>query len=445
LRRQRIALFGSTGSIGRSTLDVVRHLSNRFEVSVLAANRSVRRICEQAREFRPEQVILNDLRACESARKTLGNQIEVRLGPAAMLDAAAASTTDVVVMAMSGTAGLLAVVAALERGKRVALATKEILVGFGEPVMRLARRHGGTVLPVDSELSAVHQCLTTKGQRTKDKGQRTELDTSAVRRVILTASGGPFWRKGLPSEAKLADVLKHPTWSMGRKITVDSATLMNKGLEVIETCRLFGLRPEQVVPVIHPQSIVHSLVEFNDGSVLAQLSLPDMRLPLQYCLTWPERSPSLARPLDLTRVGRLEFHAVSRDHFPCLNLAYRALAAGPAATCALNAANQVAVEAFIDGSITFGDIPEVISRTLAAVPRSSFLVPRPPSLTKLLRIESWATAQSARAVTALAACPERRIEDGGLRTEERRVEWDRQVRRKACPERRGRDSSLRSE
>jgi 1-deoxy-D-xylulose-5-phosphate reductoisomerase len=340
-------------------------------------------------------VILNDRNACESARKALGPQTDVRWGPAALIDAATARSTDVVVMAMSGTAGLLAVVAALELGKKVALATKEILVGYGEPVMRLARRHGGTVLPIDSELSAVHQCLA--GRPTTD-----------IRRVILTASGGPFWRRGLPAKARLADVLKHPTWSMGPKITVDSATMMNKGLEVIETCRLFGLRPDQVEPVIHPQSIVHSLVEFNDGSVLAQLSPPDMRLPLQYCLTWPDRTPSLTRTLDLAGVGRLDFHAVNRKYFPCLELAYRALGAGPVATCALNAANQVAVEAFIDGRIAFGDIPKVIAQVLAGL--SDSRQPAKPGIGTLLHVESWALTQAANAVAARAGQPLRRKE-----------------------------------
>ncbi|HTW91460.1 MAG TPA: 1-deoxy-D-xylulose-5-phosphate reductoisomerase [bacterium] len=410
MRRQRIALFGSTGSIGRSALDVIRHLPDRFEVSVLAADRSARRICDQAREFGVKQVVLSDHHACEAARRTLGSQVDVKWGPAALIDAATDRSTDVVIMAMSGTAGLLAVVGALERGKKVALATKEILVGYGEPVMRLAHRYGGAVLPIDSELSAVHQCLSGKGPRTKDKGQGADPDTSDVRRVILTASGGPFWRTGLPQRARLTDVLKHPTWSMGRKITVDSATLMNKGLEVIETCRLFGLKPEQVVPVIHPQSIVHSMVEFNDGSVLAQLSSPDMRLPLQYCLTWPGRSPSLARALDLARVGRLEFFAVDRNRFPCLQLAYRALKAGPAATCALNAANQVAVDAFIAGRIAFGGIPEVIARTLAAVPRNSSPVTHPQPIAKLIRTELWATALAKEVVTALAGRTLRRKE-----------------------------------
>ena len=408
MRRRRIALLGSTGSIGRSALDVLRHLPDRFDVSVLAANRSARRICEQAREFQPAQVILSDNKACESARRALGSQTDVRWGPAALIDAAAAPSTDMVIMAMSGTAGLLAVAAALEHGKRVALATKEILVGYGEPVMKLARKHGGMVLPIDSELSAVYQCLSRKGQRTKDKGQSSNPDASDVRRVILTASGGPFWRTGLPAKATLADVLKHPTWSMGRKITVDSATLMNKGLEVIETCRLFGLRPDQVEPVIHPQSIVHSLVEFRDGSVLAQLSLPDMRLPLQYCLTWPDRTPSLTRTLDLAGVGRLEFHPVNHDDFPCLKLAYRALASGPAATCALNAANQIAVDAFIEGRVAFGDIPKITSRVLDGLDAAR--QPARPGIARLLRTESWAAAQATTAVAALTGRPVRRKE-----------------------------------
>ena len=408
MKKQRIALFGSTGSIGRSALDVVRHLPDRFEVSVLAANRSVRRICEQAREFKPARVILTDLAACEDARKALGPAFEVDWGPAALIDAAEARSTDTVVMAMSGTGGLLAVLAALEAGKKVALSTKEILVGYGEQVMRTARRCGGTVLPIDSELSAVHQCLSRKVQSRKSKVQSPEPDTSRVRRVILTASGGPFWRTGLPARAGLADVLRHPTWSMGRKITVDSASLMNKGLEVIETCRLFGLKPEQVEPVIHPQSIVHSLVEFVDGSVLAQLSPPDMRLPLQYCLTWPDRAPSLTRALDLAGVGRLEFHAINHDQFPCLKLAYRALNAGPAATCALNAANQIAVEAFIDGRIEFGDIPKVISRVLDGL--STAGLPARAGIKQLLRIESWAAAQASKVVVARAGRPLRRKE-----------------------------------
>jgi 1-deoxy-D-xylulose-5-phosphate reductoisomerase len=389
--KRRLTLLGSTGSIGCSALDVVRHLPGRFEIVALAAGRSVARICEQAREFKPALVILTDYDACREARGRLGSRFNVEWGPAALIDAA--RTADTTVMAMSGTQGLLPVLAALEDGKTVALATKEILVGYGEHVMRLAAKHGGTVLPIDSELSAVHQCLSAKARSPESKVRSP--DVSNVRRVILTASGGPFWRKGLPARATVKDVLRHPTWNMGRKITVDSATMMNKGLEVIETCRLFGLRADQVETVIHPQSIVHSLVEFKDGSILAQLSHPDMRLPLQYCLTWPERKPSLVRALSLHEVGRLDFHFVRHSNFPCLALAYKALASGQAATCALNAANQVSVEAFLEGGIAFGAIPAVISRVLRALPAR----PARPSVARLLSIEAWAT-RAARRIAA---------------------------------------------
>jgi 1-deoxy-D-xylulose-5-phosphate reductoisomerase len=395
VKKNRVAVFGSTGSIGRSVLDVARHLPGRIEVKALAANRSVKLITRQAREFKAKQVVLTDFDACETARKTLGPRHSVGWGPSPMIDIAASGSIDTVVMAMSGTAGLLAVLSALGHGKRVALATKEILVGFGEHVMRLARRHGGTVLPIDSELAAVHQCL----------GTRSPGD---IRRVILTASGGPFWRTGLPQDASTMDVLRHPTWNMGRKITVDSATMMNKGLEVIETVRLFGLRPEQVEPVIHPQSIVHSLVEFRDGSVLAQLSEPDMHLPIQYCLTFPDRLPSLTRTLDLSGAGRLDFHPINRNRFPCLKLAFRALELGEAGTCCLNAANQVAVEAFLERRIAFGDIPRVIARVLAELAATS--QPARPGIARLLRLESWAAAAARQAVAEPAARRARRKE-----------------------------------
>ncbi|MEO0080350.1 MAG: 1-deoxy-D-xylulose-5-phosphate reductoisomerase [candidate division WOR-3 bacterium] len=292
------------------------------------------------------------------------------------------------VMAMSGTAGLPAVIAGLKQGKTVALATKEILVGFGAVVMRVARRHGGTVLPIDSELAALHQSLDGRNR-------------SEVRRVIITASGGPFWRTGLPNHATVAQVLRHPTWSMGKKITVDSATLMNKGLEMIETVRLFALRPEQVETVLHPQSIVHALVEFQDGSLIAQLSQPDMRLPIQYCLTYPRRLPSLVQPLDLTRVGRLEFYPIDRRRFPCLGIAYDAIRSGGVAPCVMNAANQVAVDAFLAGRIAFGLIPDIISKTMAAQKR--MLKVGKTTLRSLLLAERWAT-EFALGLVAQAAC-----------------------------------------
>ncbi len=383
MRRRNLAVFGSTGSVGRAVLDVARHLPDRFCIHTLAANRSVRAIIAQAREFSPRRIVLSDLAACEHARRELGRDCRVEFGPGAMIDAAALAAVDTVVMVMSGTAGLLPTLAAAERGKRICLATKELLVGYGEPLMRLARRRGAEVLPIDSELSAVHQCLCGRGAR-------------EVRRVILTASGGPFRRTGPPQRARIADVLRHPTWKMGRKITVDSATLMNKGLELIETARLFGLAPAQVAAVIHPQSVVHSMVEYADGSLLGQLSVPDMRLPVQYALTWPDRVPALVRPLGFGRAFALEFAPVDRRRFPCFDLACRALRAGPAATCALNAANDVAVEAFLSAKLELGAIPRIIGAAMKTTVRTGS-----PARTigALLQIE----ARARRAAAAAAA------------------------------------------
>ncbi len=377
MRRRRIAVFGSTGSIGKATLDVIGHLSTRFEVSVLVAHSSSRIIAAQARRFLPSMVVLSDQEACVRTRQLLGPGFRVESGLGPMLDAAASAKTDIVVMAMSGTAGVLPVMAALERGKHVCLATKEILVSFGSEVTETAHRYGAQLLPIDSELAGLHQCLEHRSRE-------------SVRKVILTASGGPFRRTGPPERAAASQVLAHPTWRMGRKVTVDSATLMNKGLEAIEAVRLFELRPEQVEAVIHPQSIVHALIEFQDGSLLAQLANPDMRLPIQYCLTYPERLDSVVRPLNLSRVGRLEFATVDERRFPCYRLARSALRLGPAATCVLNAANQVAVQAFLQGRIALGAIPRIISRTMLALGVAKKNIGR-RSVRVLLRLEQKAT------------------------------------------------------
>lgn len=384
MRRQRVAVLGSTGSIGVSTLDVIRRLPGRFEVTAIAAATSTERIVKQAREFSPRLVIVSDLDACRLARTRLGADSGVAWGPGALLDAATDPRTDIVVMAMSGTAGLLAVLAALERGKRVCIATKEILVGFGEHVMSAAYRHGAPVLPIDSELSAIHQCLAGRS-------------ATEVSRIVLTASGGPFRRSGPPARATLRQVLRHPTWRMGRKITVDSATMMNKGLEIIETCRLFGVNAEQVGAVVHPQSVVHALVEFRDGSVVAQLSHPDMRLPIQHALLWPERVQSPVRPLHLEEVARLEFEPLDPKRFPCLALAISALRAGGSAPCVLNTANQVAVDAFLAGRIEFGAIPAIINAVLDEHGRRRPV--RRPGIRRLLADEAWAGGR-ARILTA---------------------------------------------
>lgn len=351
MNKVRVAVFGSTGSVGKSTLEVIAHLGNRLKLVAIAAHQSVTAICAQAERYNPSVVILTDPEASVIAKKRLRTGYQVLGGNQAMSSYARTGDYDLLVMAMSGTAGLDAVLAALRRGKKVALANKEILVAYGESVMNICRRYKAEILPVDSELAAIHQCLNSRG-------------VTDVHRVILTASGGPFWRQGPPVDARLAHVLRHPTWKMGRKITVDSATLMNKGFEVIETVRLFGLKPEQVTTVIHPQSVVHSLVEFRDGSVIAQLSEPDMRLPIQYCLTYPERMASLVSPLKIEQGLKLRFNSVDLKRFPCLGLAYRALKAGTSGTCTLNSANEVAVNAFLAGRIAFGRIPVIIKDAL---------------------------------------------------------------------------------
>jgi 1-deoxy-D-xylulose-5-phosphate reductoisomerase len=387
MRPKQVAVLGSTGSVGRSVLDVIAHLPDRFRVHTLAANSSAAAIVRQARRFRPERVVLTDLAACESARAALSDSYRVEFGVAGLIDAATASAVDIVVMVMSGTAGLLPTLAAAERGKRIALATKELLVGYGEPLMRLARRHRAEVLPIDSELSAVHQCLCAG-------------DIGRVERVLLTASGGPFRRTGPPQRARVDDVLTHPTWQMGRKITVDSATMMNKGLEVIETARLFGLQPERVQAVIHPQSIVHSMVEYRDGSLLAQLSVPDMRLPAQYALTWPDRTPALVRPLRIERGLRLDFEPLDVRRFPCYALARRALESGPVATCALNAANEVAVQAFLAAELELGVIPRIIEHTVKSIAGARR---RATSVRALLGVEKRARAVARAAVEGAAS------------------------------------------
>jgi len=377
VKRKRVALFGSTGSIGRSTLDVISRMPDRFELTCLAARSSGGAVLAQARRFGVRHVVLTDWPSFEKVRP--GRDIELGFGLDALI--VEARKADVVVMAMSGTMGVLPVLAALERGRRVCLATKEILVSFGEHVMAAARRHKAPIMPIDSELSAIHQCV----------GGRADQ----VSRVFLTASGGPFWKAGAPARTTLKQALNHPTWRMGAKITVDSATLMNKGLEVIETCRLFGLAPDRVEAVIHPQSAVHALVEFEDGSVLAQLAQPDMRLPIQYALTWPDRLCSPVAGVHPERLKRLDFAPIDPKRFPCFGLAREALDLGQAGTCVLNAANEIAVRSFLAHGIGYHDIAAVVSRTLSAW-RRLHRGPVRAGVNRLLEIEAWASAFSAR-------------------------------------------------
>lgn len=351
---KNVVVLGSTGSIGRQALDVIARRPDLWRVVALAAGGNARLVAEQARRFRPAAVALADpAAAAEVAAALAGEGIEVLAEPDGAASLAGLPQADVVVAGIAGSAGLPPTYRAVEAGKVVALANKETLVAAGEAVTAAARRSGARLIPVDSEHSGLFQCL--QGHRGGD-----------ARRVILTASGGPFrgWSRDELAAASVEDALRHPTWRMGPTITVDSATLMNKGLEVIEAHWLFGLPYDRIDVLIHPQSIVHALVEFRDGSTLAQLSQPDMRLPIQYALGYPERLEAVGEPLDLAAVGVLHFESPDRQAFPCLDLAYRAGRAGGTAPAVMNAAKEVAVDAFLAGRVGFMDIPRIITAVM---------------------------------------------------------------------------------
>jgi len=352
----RIAILGATGSIGTSALAVAAAHPDRVRVVGLAAGRNVGAMAAAVQRHRPAAVSMASGDALAALRDAAGGLPAVTgVGAEGLVAVATQPDVDLVLCASSGTAALEAVLAAIDAGKTIALANKEVLVMAGGLVMDLARARGVAILPVDSEHNAIHQCL-----RGHDAGD--------VRRLILTASGGPFRGRTRASLAEVtpADALRHPTWQMGPKITIDSATLMNKGLEVIEAHWLFGMPAAQIDVVVHPQSIVHSLVEFADGSMLAQLGTTDMRLPIQYAFSYPERWAAPVPFLDLTRAGTLEFHAPDWDEFPCLRLAFRALEADRSLPIVLNASNEVAVSSFLAGAIPFPAIAEVIEATMAA-------------------------------------------------------------------------------
>ncbi|HIY20302.1 MAG TPA: 1-deoxy-D-xylulose-5-phosphate reductoisomerase [Candidatus Flavonifractor merdigallinarum] len=355
--RQTISILGSTGSIGRQTLDVIRTCGGT--VLALTANRDVKRMEEQCREFHPVLAVMMDPKAAgDLAVRLADTEIRVAQGMEGLIEAATLTKADTVVTAVVGIVGLKPTIAAIRAGKRIALANKETLVCAGELVMNEAQRWGAQIVPVDSEHSAIFQCL----QGCRDRGE--------VKRILLTASGGPFWGKSRAELEKvtLADALKHPNWSMGAKITVDSATMMNKGLELIEAMRLYQLPAEKICIVVHRESIIHSAVEYCDNAVIAQLGTPDMRLPIQYALTWPDRIAGPAKPLDLFACGKLTFVPPDEETFQCLALARRAADIGGTATAILNGANEVAVGRFLAGEIGFLDIPRLVERAMAHVP-----------------------------------------------------------------------------
>ncbi|MQA31594.1 MAG: 1-deoxy-D-xylulose-5-phosphate reductoisomerase [Luteitalea sp.] len=354
---KRIAILGSTGSIGRSALAVVDAHADRLRVVGLAGGENADLLAQQIEKYRPQVAAMASGAALDRLRRhtpTLGVTL-VGTGREGLVAVASHADADLVLCASSGTDGLEAVLAAIEHGKTVALANKEVLVMAGGIVTEAARRCGVAILPVDSEHNAIHQCLHGR-------------ERSQLKRIVLTASGGPFrGRSALELDrVTAADALQHPTWRMGRKITIDSATLMNKGLEVIEAHWLFGTRADQIDVLVHPQSVVHSMVELVDGSIIAQLGVTDMCLPIQYALSYPDRWPSPLPALDLERAGRLEFEAPDLTVFPCLALAYRALSAERSLPVVLNAANEVAVARFLDGRLRFAAIPQVIVAAMDA-------------------------------------------------------------------------------
>jgi 1-deoxy-D-xylulose-5-phosphate reductoisomerase len=366
MARERITILGSTGSIGVSTLDVLSRQRDRFEVFALTANGNVERMAQQCLEHVPEIAVMVDPEAASALRDRLrraGSSTEVRAGCEGLVAVAEWDRVDVVMAAIVGAAGLLPTLAAAGAGKRLLLANKESLVMSGALLMDAVQRSGATLLPVDSEHNAIFQCLPA-GYTCGDA-----VHPHGTRRIWLTASGGPFRERALDSFDAITpeEACAHPNWDMGRKISVDSATMMNKGLEVIEARWLFALDPEDIQVVLHPQSIIHSMVAYSDGSVLAQLGNPDMRTPIAHALAWPGRMDSGVEPLDLFSAGALEFAAPSLERFPCLGLAYRALRTGGTATTVLNAANEVAVEAFLAGEIRFPAIAQLIEHTLSAL------------------------------------------------------------------------------
>jgi 1-deoxy-D-xylulose-5-phosphate reductoisomerase len=353
---KRIAILGSTGSIGRSALAVVDAHADRLRIVGLAGGENADLLAEQVERYGPRIAAMATGDAVDRLKRNGAGRVEIGgTGRDGLVAVATHPEADLVLCASSGTDGLEAVLAAIEHGKTIALANKEVLVMAGGIVTEAAARRGVTILPVDSEHNAIHQCLHQRR-------------AGEVRRLILTASGGPFRGRNASdlTGVSAAEALQHPTWRMGRKITIDSATLMNKGLEVIEAHWLFGVRADQIDVVIHPQSVVHSMVELTDSSVIAQLGVTDMRLPIQYAFSYPDRWPAPLPPLDLVEAGRLEFHRPDTDAFPCLALAYRALEAERSAPVVLNAANEVAVAEFLDGRIGFTDIPRVIAEALDA-------------------------------------------------------------------------------
>jgi 1-deoxy-D-xylulose-5-phosphate reductoisomerase len=396
-----LSILGSTGSIGRQTLSVVEALSDRLKVVALAAGNNLDELLPQIERHHPELVSVATPQLADELHRRLRtgqSKPEIRHGPEGMLAVGTHPGAEIVLSAAVGVVGLEATYEAVRLGRTVALSNKEVLVAAGELVMAAANKAGRELLPVDSEHNALHQCLRA-GNRDSHRENKDPLYPE-VRRMVLTASGGPFRKTPLAQLANVttAQALAHPNWKMGNRITIDSATMMNKGFEIIEARWLFGLRPDQIDVIIHPQSVIHSFVEFIDGAVLAQLAPPDMRMPIQYALTYPDRVASQQVQLDWTKLRRLDFQKASTRRFPCLRLARDAMKKGGALPCALNAADEVAVAAFLDNRLPFLGIPEVVEAVLAKTPHVKFT-----SIDDVLQADQEARRQAAETVSRLSS------------------------------------------
>lgn len=392
--QQSLVILGASGSIGVSTLDVVARHPERFRVHALTANTRVETLAKQCVQFQPAYAVVRDAECAATLRSILQEahcDTEVLFGVGALCSVAADPEVDTVMAAIVGAAGLAPTLAAVQAGKKILLANKEALVMAGQLFMAAVRESGAVLLPIDSEHNAIFQCLPT---------DYCDLQSSGVRKLLLSASGGPFreWSAEQIYNATPDQACAHPNWDMGRKISVDSATLMNKGLEVIEACHLFAVSPEQIQVVVHPQSLIHSLVQYVDGSVLAQLGNPDMRTPIAHALAWPERIESGVADLDLIDVAQIDFEEPDLRRFPCLELAYTAAAQGGSAPVVLNAANEIAVQAFLEDQIRFGQIGEVVGDALNGIPTSE-----PDTLEAVQEIDRTAREWSTSLITRLEA------------------------------------------
>ena len=410
---KKISILGSTGSIGRQTLNVVEALPDRFQIVALAAGNNLDELFSQIVRHHPQVVSVASLELADELHRRFATALpqcqrkpEIHYGREGMLAVATHPNAEIVLSAAVGVVGLEATYQAVRLGRTVALSNKEVLVAAGELVMAAAAKSGRELLPVDSEHNAVHQCL-----RAGRRSQPGDADSSSspatalypeVRRIVLTASGGPFRKTPLAEFAHVTidQALAHPNWKMGNRITIDSATMMNKGFEIIEARWLFGMRPDQIDVIIHPQSVIHSFVEFVDGAVLAQLAPPDMRMPIQYALTYPDRVESKQLQLDWSKLRRLDFEKASTRRFPCLRLAREALKKGGAMPCALNAADEVAVAAFLSHRLPFLGIPEVVEAVLEKTPRTKF-----NSIDDVLAADAEARRQAHEAVSHRASKP----------------------------------------